>query len=68
MLLRNDTLNAAWNHGFPFWVYGACGIAAAFVVMRFVPETRGVDSDALAALWRREEKMGTAPLVLSNQP
>jgi MFS transporter, SP family, xylose:H+ symportor len=59
MMLRNDTLNVAWNHGFAFWVYGACGIAAAFVVMRFIPETRGVDSDALAALWRREEKMGT---------
>lgn len=55
MLLGDDTLNASWNHGFAFWVYGACGIAAAFVVMRFVPETRGVDSDMLAALWRRED-------------
>ena len=24
-------------------------------VLRFVPETRGVDSDMLAALWRRED-------------
>jgi len=62
MMLGNDTLNAAWNHGFAFWVYGVCGIAAAFVVMRFIPETRGVDSDMLAALWRREEKMGSAPV------
>ena len=29
--------------------------AQAFVVLRFVPETRGVDSDQLSALWRREE-------------
>jgi SP family xylose:H+ symportor-like MFS transporter len=55
MLLGNDALNAAWNHGFAFWVYGVCGIAAAFIVMRFIPETRGVDSDMLAALWRRED-------------
>ena len=45
LLLGNDTLNAAWNHGFPFWLYGGFGILAAFIVMRFVPETRGVDSD-----------------------
>ena len=55
MMLGNDTLNATWNHGFAFWVYGGCGIAAAFIVMRWVPETRGVDSDMLAALWRRED-------------
>ncbi len=61
MMLGNTTLNASWNHGFAFWLYGVCGIAAAFVVMRFIPETRGVDTDMLAALWRREEKMGTAP-------
>jgi SP family xylose:H+ symportor-like MFS transporter len=60
MLLGSDSLNAAWNHGFAFWLYGACGIAAAFVVMRFVPETRGVDSDALAALWRREDVAAAA--------
>lgn len=63
MLLGNDALNASWNHGFAFWLYGVCGIAAAFIVMRFVPETRGVDSDMLAALWRREEKMGTVPVL-----
>jgi SP family xylose:H+ symportor-like MFS transporter len=63
MMLRNETLNASWNHGFAFWVYGACGIAAAFVVMRFIPETRGVDSDSLADMWQREEKQATAPPV-----
>jgi SP family xylose:H+ symportor-like MFS transporter len=60
LMLGNDTLNASWNHGFPFWVYGACGIIAAFVVMRFVPETNGVDSDSLAALWRREDVAAAA--------
>jgi SP family xylose:H+ symportor-like MFS transporter len=55
LLLGNDTLNATWNYGFPFWLYGSFGIIAAFIVMRYVPETRGVDSDQLSALWRREE-------------
>jgi SP family xylose:H+ symportor-like MFS transporter len=55
LLLGNDSLNATWNHGFPFWIYGTFGILSAFVVMRYVPETRGVDSESLAALWRRED-------------
>jgi hypothetical protein len=38
-----------------FWVYGGFGILAAFVVLRFVPETRGVDSDLLATLWKRQD-------------
>ena len=45
---------------FAFWVYGGFGIAAAFIVMRFIPETRGVDSDMLAALGRREEVAAAA--------
>jgi MFS transporter, SP family, xylose:H+ symportor len=58
LLLGNATLNAAWNHGFPFWVYGSFALVAAFIVMRYVPETRGVDSDHLSALWRKEEFEG----------
>lgn len=55
MLMGNEWLNAAWNHGFAFWLYGAFAILAAFVVVRYVPETRGVDADQLVALWRRED-------------
>jgi MFS transporter, SP family, xylose:H+ symportor len=54
-ILGNDSLNATWNHGFPFWIYGTFGILAAFIVMRYVPETRGVSSESLEALWRRED-------------
>ncbi|HET9864316.1 MAG TPA: sugar porter family MFS transporter [Steroidobacteraceae bacterium] len=56
LLLGNDTLNAAWNYGFPFWLYGSFAILSAFIVMKYVPETRGVDSDQLSALWRREDR------------
>ena len=55
LLLGNDTLNGAWNYAFPFWLYGTFAIIAAFIVLRYVPETRGVDSDHLTALWRRED-------------
>jgi SP family xylose:H+ symportor-like MFS transporter len=55
LLLGSGTLNAAWNHGFAFWLYGGCALAASFVVLRFVPETRGVDSEMLATLWRRQD-------------
>jgi SP family xylose:H+ symportor-like MFS transporter len=60
LLLGNDELNAVWSHAFPFWLYGSLAILAAFVVMRFVPETRGVDSEQLAALWRREDLAAAA--------
>lgn len=59
-LFGSDVLNAAWNHGFAFWLYGGFAILAAFVVMRHVPETRGVDSEQLSALWRREEAAAVA--------
>ena len=55
LLMGNDWLNQAWNHGFAFWLYGSFAIIAAFVVLRYVPETRGVHSEQLSALWRREE-------------
>ena len=55
LLFGNATLNAAWNHAFPFWLYGSLAILAAFIAVRYVPETRGVDSDHLSTLWRRED-------------
>jgi SP family xylose:H+ symportor-like MFS transporter len=60
LLFGNDSLNSRWNHGFPFWLYGSFGILAAFVVLRYVPETRGVDSEKLVTLWRRED--GNVPV------
>lgn len=55
VLLGNGWLNAAWHHGFAFWLYGGFALLAAFVVLRYVPETRGVDSDQLIGLWKRED-------------
>ena len=63
LLFGNDSLNASWNYGFPFWVYGTFGIISAFVVLRYVPETRGVDSEMLAAMWRREDENADLPNI-----
>jgi len=54
VMFGNSGLNGFAHGGFAFWIYGAFGLLAAFVVMRFVPETKGVDGDQVAALWRRE--------------
>jgi SP family xylose:H+ symportor-like MFS transporter len=54
VMFGNSGLNDFAHGGFAFWIYGAFGLLAAFVVMRYVPETKGVDGDQVAALWRRE--------------
>jgi SP family xylose:H+ symportor-like MFS transporter len=54
MMFGDSTLNAFANGGFAFWIYGGFGVLAAFVVLRFVPETKGIDGERLGAFWRRQ--------------
>jgi MFS transporter, SP family, xylose:H+ symportor len=54
LLFRDSTLSAATNGGFAFWIYGGFAMLAALVVLRFVPETKGIDSERLGAFWRRQ--------------
>ncbi len=60
VLFGSSFLTSFSHHGFPFWVYGAFAMLAAFLVMRYVPETKGVDHDALGAFWRREARLDVA--------
>ena len=54
VLFGSSMLNA-WTHGgFAFWIYGGFAVIAALVVLRYVPETKGVDNDRLGAFWRRQ--------------
>lgn len=48
----NSVLNALFNHGFAYWIYGACSLLAALFVMWFVPETKGKSLEAIQDLWR----------------
>jgi SP family xylose:H+ symportor-like MFS transporter len=45
-------LNAMFNHGFAYWLYGGMSALAAMFVMRFVPETKGRTLEAIQTLWR----------------
>ena len=49
-------LNARFNHGFAYWIYGACSILAAVFVMRFVPETKGRSLESIQELWHAHRK------------
>ena len=47
----STTLNAHFNHGFAYWVYGVCAVLAAIFVIRFVPETKGRPLESIQELW-----------------
>jgi MFS transporter, SP family, xylose:H+ symportor len=47
----NSHLNALFNHGFAYWIYGAMSVLAALFVMRYVPETKGRTLEAIQDLW-----------------
>lgn len=49
----SSVLNAAFNHGFPYWVYGVCSILSAVFVWRMVPETKGRSLEAIQELWHK---------------
>jgi SP family xylose:H+ symportor-like MFS transporter len=53
-MFGDRTLNGFAHGGFAFWIYGAFGVLAALVVLRFVPETKGVDSERLGTFWRHQ--------------
>jgi MFS transporter, SP family, xylose:H+ symportor len=40
--------------GLAFWLYGCFGVLAAILVMRHVPETKGIASERLDAFWRSD--------------
>ena len=49
---RGAALNAAFNHGFAYWLYGAASVVSALFVWRFVPETMGRSLESIQELWR----------------
>lgn len=58
----NSALNALFNHGFAYWIYGVMSILAALFVWRFVPETKGQSLEAIQHLWTpRSEGTATTP-------
>ena len=53
MMDGSSSLNAMFNHGFAYWLYGAGAILAALFVMKFVPETKGRTLEAIEQVWHK---------------
>ena len=50
----NSMLNAMFNHGFAYWIYGGMSVLAALFVIRYVPETKGRSLEAIQDLWGQQ--------------
>ncbi len=55
ILIGNSVLNALFNHGFPYWIYGAMSFLAAAFVYFYVPETKRRTLEEIQNLWTRRE-------------
>lgn len=53
MMDKNEMLVAKFNHGFPFWVYGAFCILLVWLVARFIPETKGRSLEEIEQMWKK---------------
>jgi SP family xylose:H+ symportor-like MFS transporter len=51
ILIGNSTLNALFNHGFPYWIYGGMSFLAAAFVYFYVPETKRRTLEEIQHLW-----------------
>ena len=49
----STALNAAFNHGFAYWLYGGFSVLAALFVWKFVPESKGVSLEDMQKLWKK---------------
>jgi SP family xylose:H+ symportor-like MFS transporter len=59
VLIGNSALNAMFNHGFPYWVYGVMSFLAAAFVYFYVPETKRRTLEEIQILWTRSEASTT---------
>ena len=53
MLDKNETLTAAFNHGFSYWIYGLMGVLAALFIWKMVPETTGKSLEEMEKYWKQ---------------
>jgi SP family xylose:H+ symportor-like MFS transporter len=60
ILIGNSTLNALFNHGLPYWIYGAMSFLAAAFVYFYVPETKRRTLEEIQHLWLRHDAHAAA--------
>lgn len=68
ILIGNSALNAMFNHGFPYWVYGVMSFLAAAFVYFYVPETKRRTLEEIQNLWTRGGASAPAPQSVPKQP
>ncbi len=51
MMDENEWLIEKFNHGFPFWIYGAFCLVLVVVTIRCVPETKGRSLEEIEKHW-----------------
>jgi MFS transporter, SP family, xylose:H+ symportor len=61
----NSVLNAMFNHGFAYWIYGGMSVLAAVFVIHYVPETKGRSLEAIQEMWGKPQGAGSA---ISSDP
>jgi SP family xylose:H+ symportor-like MFS transporter len=61
----NSALNALFNHGFAYWIYGGMSVLAALFVIRYVPETKGRSLEAIQEMWAKPQ---TTVAGVASQP
>ena len=52
IMFGDSALNSLAHGGFAFWIYGGFGLLAAYVVLQYVPETKGLDHERVNAFWQ----------------
>lgn len=55
MMDGSSALNAAFNHGFAYWLYGICSVLAALFVWKYIPETKGRSLEDMENVWHRKK-------------
>ncbi len=53
-LFGSSAINAFTHGALPFWIYGGFAFVAGFLVLRFIPETKGIDNERLGFFWKRQ--------------
>jgi SP family xylose:H+ symportor-like MFS transporter len=64
VLIGNSALNAMFNHGFPYWIYGVMSFLAAAFVYFYVPETKRRTLEEIQNLWTRGSTSASAAVNL----
>ncbi|MBC8024612.1 MAG: sugar porter family MFS transporter [Steroidobacteraceae bacterium] len=60
-LFGSSAINAVTHGALPFWIYAGFAFVAGFVVLQFVPETKGIDQERLGAFWTRQNRKTPTP-------